>query len=165
MGRLQMETTLAVPGDGQRSPNNTQPMKKKSTLLLLLVLSLVATIGLLVFALYPGESPIESEIRNDLDISEAWSVHLIESKTYPATGWRGPREEAIFVRSGGRRHILSLAYRHANSRYDEETHWMVDETSVMYVDGHDEWIRAERKFNHFPSQDEITLFQNDAPWY
>ncbi|MDM4019563.1 hypothetical protein, partial [Roseiconus lacunae] len=145
-------------------PLTPKPVKRKATSIALTLLVACVALGLVLH--FPrGESDVELGLRTDLKISEVWRVRLIDKTSFPSMSRRHAREEALFVRSGGRKHILALAYRHPNSPSKREAQWMIAETSMMFDDGHDEWIRHERTFYHFPSRDEIAQFRDDAPWY
>lgn len=144
-----------------RTPKSVHPKAKS------IALTLFAACVVFGLALHftRGESDVEIDLRNDLKISDAWAVHLVERASFPSMNHRQAREEALFVRSGGRKHILALAYRRPESPLEHEARWTIAETSMMFDDGHDEWIRHERTFYHFPSRAEIAQFCDDAPWY
>ncbi len=125
----------------------------------------VCVLSVLILVLMRSESEIELRLKRDLNLSSVWTVSLVEKTSFPSTNNRETREEALFVKSAGRKHVLALAYRNPDSPNANESRWRIAETSIMSDDGRDEWICHERAFYYFPSRAEIEQFRTDAPWY
>ncbi|MEM6473640.1 MAG: hypothetical protein AAF802_29045 [Planctomycetota bacterium] len=121
--------------------------------------SLGACIAVFLFHWFSGgESEVELAIRNDLDISDAWSIRLVKTETFAAYPKSLIREEAVFLKRGGKKYVLTLAYRYPYSRQRERRRWVVGESDFLNGDGLDGWVRHERKFDYFPTDEEIQAF-------
>ncbi|QDT10539.1 hypothetical protein [Planctomycetes bacterium K23_9] len=128
--------------------------------IVLTVIAILACVFVCTYGCQFTDAGVEQSLRADLSISSSLSIHLIDVTSFPAAGVWGPRQEALFVTSGGARHRLALAYRHEDAPDVEDARWQIGEVGVMYSDGHDEWVVFERTFDHFPTGSEIKSFRD-----
>ncbi|MCA9173160.1 MAG: hypothetical protein KDB14_01535 [Planctomycetales bacterium] len=97
---------------------------------------------------------IARALRQDLALPRTTSLKLLEFRKELAT----ERDVALFVTHDGQQYELSQASRHVISPL-ANSKWTVDQVSIFYTDGFEQWELFARTYDHFPTRAEIQEFR------